>query len=217
MRRAIVILALVWLISLAPADSLNCRLAGTWFFGPGEAVTLDPSQDLAFLGSGRGVYVIDASNPTQPNKLSEAIRPSGFVRGLCYENGHLFVATGEFGVAGAIEIWDVTTPSSPLLVSRFMAPSLAYGVSVLDTFAYVAAYDSGLRILNISDPTNPQEVGAYNTPGLALGVAVSGNFAYVADRDSGLRIVDISDPTDPQEVGFYDTPSRALRVALSGN
>lgn len=55
-------------------DSLNCRLIGNWPFGLCYAVAYDSSRSLAFMESGGGVYVLDVSNPTQPVKLSEAIR-----------------------------------------------------------------------------------------------------------------------------------------------
>ena len=74
------------LVGVVPAqDSLNCREKGSWPFGRSLAVAYDASRNLAFLGSGGGVYVLDVANPAQPFKLSEAIHSRGLVLGLYYQ------------------------------------------------------------------------------------------------------------------------------------
>ena len=84
------------------------------------------------------------------------------------------------------------------LVGSCDTPGSAYGVAVLDTFAYVADWNQGLRIINIEDPQSPYEVGHFDTPNLTEGVAMVDSFAYLADGAvGGLCIVNV---TDPQEV-----------------
>jgi hypothetical protein len=90
-------------------------------------------------------------------------------------------------------------------------------VAVSGSYAYVADWDAGLRVVDVSDLAHPQEEGFYDTPGSAWSVAVSGSYAYVADRGSGLRVVDVSDPANPFEEGFYVTPGEAFGVAVSGS
>ena len=72
--------ALALTLSAAQADSLNCRLAGNWPYGPSYAVAIDSARNLAFCGSGGGVYELDVSNPAQPLEQSEAIRTRGVVQ-----------------------------------------------------------------------------------------------------------------------------------------
>jgi hypothetical protein len=86
---------------------------------------------------------------------------------------------------------------------------------VAGSYAYVADYDEGLRVIDISDPAAPVEIAVVNTPGYVLGVAVAGGYAYVANDEAGLRVIDISSPSAPVEVGFVDTPGRAYGVAVS--
>ncbi|MBC8234652.1 hypothetical protein H8E77_34345, partial [bacterium] len=88
------------------------------------------------------------------------------------------------------------------------------GVYVSRSYAYVADFYSGLRVIDVSTPENPFEVGFYDTPGYAYGVYVSGSYAYVADSYS-LRVIDVSSPENPVEVGFYDTPDSARSVYVS--
>jgi hypothetical protein len=203
----------VLVAAAAAQDSLNCRWVGAWPFGPSHAVALDPARDLAFCGSGGGVYVLDVANPAQPVKVSEAIHTRGFVYGLAYQSNRVYVAACGAG----LEIWDVAIPSSPALLGSLASPDWAQGVAVAGSYAYVADCDFGLRVIDVSDPTSPQESGYYDTPGYARGVAVAGGYVYVADCDSGLRVIDVSDPAHPQERGHCDTPSYAWGVAVAGS
>ncbi|MCK4523383.1 hypothetical protein KAU15_00525, partial [candidate division WOR-3 bacterium] len=62
-------------------------------------------------------------------------------------------------------------------------------VYVIDTLAYVADYDAGLRIINVSDPSNPVEIGFYDTNGVAYKIHINDLFVYVADYFGGLCII----------------------------
>jgi hypothetical protein len=150
-------------------DSLNCRFVGNWPFGPSLAVALDSSRNLAFCGSGGGVYVLDVSDPALPVKRSE-ISTRGAVNGLCYLNNRLYVADGLAG----LRIISVSDPANPVEVGFYDTPGYAYGVAVVGNYAYVADYFAGLRVISVSDPAHPTEVGFYETPGAANGVAVVG-------------------------------------------
>ncbi len=91
----------------------------------------------------------------------------------------------------------------------------AAAVSVQGDYAFVAAFDDGLRVVDVSDPANPKEVGHCDTPGLAWGIFVSGSYAYVADEGS-LCVIDVSDPANPYEAGYYVTPGNPHAVFISG-
>ncbi len=197
-------------------DSLNVRWIGAWSFGPEcYAVTVDEIRNTVFMGAGGGVYVLDASDPpTNLNKLAE-ISTRGIVRSPFYDSGdhRLFVADGQ----GGLEIWDISSISSPQRMSDYFTPGYAEGVYVSGNHAYVAAGDSGLRVIDVTDPTNPHEVGHCGTPYCAHGVHVAGSYAYVADDDGGLRIIDVSDPAHPHEVGHYGTPYWDEDVYVAGS
>ena len=132
------------LVGVTPAqDSLNCREKGSWPFGWSYAVAYDASRNLAFCGSGGGVYVLDVSNPAQPQKLSEAVHTRGVVYGLCYQPNRLYIAAGQAG----LEVWDVTNPESPARLGYYDTPGYALGVAVAGNYAYVADGSSGLRVI----------------------------------------------------------------------
>jgi len=107
--------------SAAQADSLYCRLVGAWPFGPSYAVALDSARNLAFCGSGGGVYVLDVSDSSSPVVLSEAIHTRGVVRDLYYQTNRLYIAAQSAG----LDIWDVSVPASPALLGRLDTPVTA--------------------------------------------------------------------------------------------
>ena len=103
------------------------------------------------------------------------------------------------------------------LVGSCHTPGPAYGVAVQGTYAFVADFDAGLRVISVADPAHPTEVGHVDTPDSAVRVVVSGNYAYVVGVQAGLRVISVADPANPIEVGSYDTPGRALGVAVGGD
>ena len=207
----------LWLIVAAvavgqAADSLNMHIVGKWPFG-GESVAVgDETRQLVFCGSAGGVYVLDASRPDSLKVLSERIQTRGVVRDLFLDVAalRLYVACEE----GGLEIWDVTTPTSPYRLGFLARADHAFAVAVSGNYAFVADRDSGLRVISVADPGNPYQVSRLDTPGDAVDVAVQGQYAYVADSVS-VRVVDISAPASPREVGHCDS-TRARGIVVSG-
>ena len=100
------------------------------------------------------------------------------------------------------------------LVGTYELPAFPVDVAVVDSLAYVAAWDGGLHIVSIADPQSPSEVGLFGGMGTAMGVAVKDSIAYVAAHGAGLFLVSIADPTNPYQVGQHGTSSVSARVAV---
>jgi hypothetical protein len=188
--------------SRAGFDSLSTRFVGNWPFGRYLAVAYDPARNLAYAGSGGGVYILDVSTPSNPVKISEGIHSRGIVRGLFYdaETQRLYLAAEQ----GGLEIWNMVNPSRPRKLGFYYTPGKSFGVYVAGDYAYITDLNVGLRIIDVSHPTEPREIGFCDTPGNAFDVYVVGDSAYIADGSEGLRVIDVSDPTHPYEVGSCD-------------
>ncbi len=119
--------------------------------------------------------------------------------------------------------WDTTAgllrlhPFTLTEVGRCDAFSTAHDVAVAGNYAFIADYNSGLKVVDISDPTGPVLAGSYDTAGNPTGIAVSGDYAFITNLSEGLQVFDISDPLNPALAGAYDTPGNPLKVAISGN
>ena len=93
------------------------------------------------------------------------------------------------------------------LVGQCNTPGYAWDVFVSGSYAYVADYYRGLRVIDVSDPQAPYETGASDSALNAVGVMVLDSFAYVASHTRGMRIVDIRDPAQPVIVSTFAVPS----------
>ena len=193
------------------ADSLNCRLVGNWPFGPSSNSACDPARNLVFCGSGGGVYVLDVTNPSSPQVLSEAIHTRGYIRDMWYDNNRLYV------ISGPLDIFDVSNPAAPVRLGGAAVAGPGNGIAVSGNFAYVAGRDSGLRVFDVSNPADPREVSRLYTHGRAWDVWVQSGFAYVANGDSGLATVSIADPANPRETGRCTFGTVAKTLVASGS
>ena len=91
-------------------------------------------------------------------------------------------------------------------VKHLSTPTEACGAFVVNGYAYVADYRTGLLIIDVDPPENASIVSTVLTPAGAWDVFVSGNYAYVADSESGLQIIDIRQPN----------PSIVKSIAITG-
>ena len=81
-------------------------------------------------------------------------------------------------------------------------------------WAYLAAFENGVRILDASDPFYPVEAHVFD-PGNVSDLLVAGHLAYLALGSDGIAIYDLSDPAAPVMVGSLPTTS-ARRLARRG-
>ncbi len=89
------------------------------------------------------------------------------------------------------------------------------GISISGNYAYVAAGDSGLRIVDISDISNMSITGSLDLKS-AESLIVSGDYVYVACRENGIAVVNIIDPVSPFLAGTKPT-GNALDLAVDRN
>jgi hypothetical protein len=80
---------------------------------------------------------------------------------------------------GSLQMYDVSSPISPIRIPSYRTPGGALRVSVKDKLAYVADGREGLQVIDLSDPSTPRIVGAYKTASPARDVAASESLVYV--------------------------------------
>jgi len=138
----------------------------------------------------------------------------GWFRGSNYE---VFVVDtlAYMGDGRYLDILNVKSPESPVLVGRALTLSVVRDLYVSGGYTYIADEKGGLCIMDVSNPASPEVVGYCDTD-RATGVYVVDPLAFVADGDAGLRLIDISNPAYPVEVGHY-TSAPAWDVHISGD
>jgi len=174
----------------------------------------DNKKSLVWLKMAMVLGVLTSLITTTPGQQNENVELIGFAGGVMadvFVKGNIAYCAAGHGLS----IFDVSTPTKPIVLANILLPGQAISVHVSGQYAYVAARWAGLRIIDVSNPTSPKSVGYYDTPGDAVKVYVSGKYAYVADRSAGLRIIDVSNPSSLKEVGYYVT-THAMGIYVAG-
>jgi len=109
-------------------------------------------------------------------------------------------------------IINIKDPSNPAIIGSI--PEGPYGISVKDTFAYLAINYGGLQIWSVANPSSPYLIDTVYYP-RGYDIVINGSFAYFGGLD--FRVLNISDPIRPVEVGRYTTPYRVKRIFYSNN
>lgn len=82
---------------------------------------------------------------------------------------------------GALQIYDVSDPAAPALVTTFPTPGDAQRAELRGALAYVADGPAGLSVVDLSAPAAPTVVGGYSTRRSARDVAVGDAAVLVLD------------------------------------
>ena len=104
----------------------------------------------------------------------------------------------------SIDIYDVSTPSSPSLIGNIDLDDDCSDLVVHSDYLYVGNWSEGLGIYDISDPSNLVKINNVNTQANVQGVSLDDNYAYIADGLGGVLLYDISDPVNPVKSGFVN-------------
>jgi hypothetical protein len=180
---------------------------------------IDVSDGRAYVADAyRGVHIYDVTDPYAPIPLGQVtwlppdtVQHNSFVTtSLSARENYLYVGvTEDVGFQG-IQVYDVSDPVSPLLVSECPIPGACWYMERKDDFLYAAEYGTGLYILDASDPIQISTVGRYQEAGglSYQGISLSGNLAclpvalsYYPFFQAKVVLLDITDPTNPMKVG----------------
>ncbi|MEO0115944.1 MAG: hypothetical protein ABIK97_00200 [candidate division WOR-3 bacterium] len=192
-------------------ESLNVRLKAIWPY-----VTLYPDifslakvESLMIIGLSGGFWILDISNPSQPQKISEKIH-WGKLYDMEVRENFLYTADREKG----FRIFDISCLPDIREVAR-IDDRAYWRILLKDTFALLTQMISTVRpgwydtieIFNISNPRNPRRVGKIGLgPGNGIyNFWVKGNWVYLAcPSRGGLKVFDISNPENPIFLGGWE-------------
>ncbi|MCP4712457.1 MAG: hypothetical protein GY869_27860, partial [Planctomycetes bacterium] len=127
-----------------------------------------------------------------------------------------YVANGS-----ALDIVDISDPSSPDRIGRFVAPGMVFDVVAVGELAclvYMQTYEfGGLFVLDVSNPAEPIQIGQMDLSGYSINsIWIEGNLAYVL-TGAELRIVDISEHSTPTLLSALELEGGAFRIAVQGD
>lgn len=139
------------------------------------------------------------------------------------------------GVQGSgLEILDVSRPSSPKLLGRFVPPlppsmsagpedrerDTPLGVAVSGKTAYLANGRSGVFVVDVANPAEPRLKGHFWDAETGRMVAsrmfIEGTTLYLCDRDNGIYVLDISGDGIPRKKALFHT-SHPMGLCVDGD
>ena len=159
------------------------------------------SGNYAYTSNGKGVGIVDISDPMNPWQVDIYAIDNGTYR-ITARDSYVLCTTFDNGLA----VLDVSNPTSPVLFSQLLKDGLT-GIALGTQYAYCISQDDGLLIIDYTTPGVPEIVGSLNLPKVT-DIAACGDLAFVGgatpEHDWGLMIVDVSSPTNPELIGFLE-------------
>jgi choice-of-anchor B domain-containing protein len=147
-----------------------------------------------------------------------------------FSNREILVGSNE----DTVTVWDVTTKSSPTMLSRKGYTGRGYTHQgwftedhrffLLDDETDETQFGGNTRtyVWNMADLTNPVLIGTFTGPTTASdhNQYVKGNFVYQANYRAGLRIVDLTNvatPASMSEAAFFDVDPTSNAAGFAGS
>ncbi len=152
-----------------------------------------------------GLQVVDITDLQAPKRVAGVT--DGFAAGIDIQGQFAYVAEEFRG----LEIFDISQPARPVLISRMDPGGRSTGVRVITETAYLTTADQGLFAIDVSDPAQPVVVGRSSDSADFGEIDVTGNHAFLASFLRGTRILDISDRARPR---LANTMTNGLPISL---
>ena len=174
----------------------------------GKANCVEAIDNYAYFTSRNGLYVVDISDPSDPQSLGRVDGTNGFIlENLDADNNMLAVAAHADGVL----MYDISNPNN-LQLSATISADNAWCVRLKDGYAYIAD-EQAISIYDISISTSPNIIYEIETSNAVKDIALDQSFMYVAIGSDGVDIYDISDPANPIFLDNYNTNTLAHRIS----
>lgn len=181
----------------------------------------------AYLSGVKVVDINDSSSNSDYNTtlatyaFTDYINASGAQLKLTSDDQTLFAAARK----GGFDIIDVSTPSSPALISNYStdyngSAKIAYGITLSshEKIAYVTG-NFGIDVFDVNDTSSISRLDEHNISGgtgYDFVVNNSNTYGYLAFGAGGVKMIDLSDQTAITTAASYSGCTDARSVVLAG-
>ena len=196
------------------------REIGNWSHGQPYAVV--SKNEIAYLGEGSYLQLINISNAMNPFLISE-LYLARKVRCIFVEGNYAYVGVGfdyDIGYVpdGGLWVVDISDPLSPQSIYFYHTATPVSAVLINGTSLFLA--ERGIfHVLNVANRTNPEHVATFSlgsSTSLPLQIAIQNELIAVAHGYGGLKFYDGTNLTNIQFVTNYSSDF-AGGIALRGN
>jgi len=198
------------------------EFVGIWPYGRCEASAIDTARNIALIGNGETLQVLDISKPSSLSKIGQ-VRLKGSAQDIVLSGNYTYLVTLSYLI-----IVDISDRKNPIVVaSLYFEGSRLQSIALSSDHVYLAA-DNGLFIYDVSNPHHPVYQAKY--PCELTDVAIWGNYAICVcaywkfpehlEKSYGVEVIDISFPTSPKLIGTFklgkDYVPREIDVSADG-
>lgn len=132
---------------------------------------------------------------------------------LAVQNGIAYLR--EFS---SLRTFDVNQPDSAFALGQIDFDGHdGMDLEVADSVAYIAQYDSGLRLINVADPAHPTELALFNRKLSFNSVVFKDNLAFAGFADGGLWVLDFWAAEGPELLSSYSGIEQESDMLQQGN
>ncbi len=175
------------------------------------AYGFDIKNNHVFLGTNRGLLILDISNREDPVRVTEL--ELGFIIGVTVIDGIAYLCGGGNGFI----IVDVSDVSTPKVLGTYRDQGEVYGFTRSDSYAYLCDRLEGLKVIDVQDPCHPGKISQWSNGGQYWDIQIKDHIAYVADVIDGLELIDISNPAAPRLMTTVPNTKGAVSIQLDGD
>ncbi|MCK5352472.1 hypothetical protein KAJ77_07825, partial [bacterium] len=224
------------------SDPASPHLMGYWMFEGGCTGPIAHTEKLVLVGNvGGGYFVIDASDPSHPNRLARMTNQD--LRIGEYDWMVTLAACGTKAIVAyertGAEVVDLKDPADPIVLARFNPSGLVLAAVMTPTHAYLGSrnaavgrtpifYDESsitnggsVEVVDLQDPLRPRSLVTVDLAGPVTDLVFLDSLLIVVQADGSLSVLDVTDPESPQVVGEWEGegvvdayPTRTGRIAL---
>lgn len=169
-----------------------------------EIETIFPFKDKLFLGSTSVVYIFSLDDPSNPQKLSEAISPNVMRRcdPVVAKDNVAYATLRSNGPCGGttsiLAVYDITDVTKPVQKASIQIGE-PYGLGYSGNTLYVCDRFYGFSIFDISNPYQPSLLRSVKISYEEVNFidVIPYNNILVCWTSKGMTLYDISDPQNP--------------------
>jgi len=189
----------------------NFNLGGGGWGGGIKANCVKALGSFAYFTTynGDGLYVVNISNPSNPQNLGTITGSSGMnLENLDVKDNLLAVAAHEDGVL----LYNVSNPQNSTYFYTINC-SNAWGVRIHNNYVYIAD-EQTIKIYDVSSELTPIFKNEIEIANAVKDIAIDETLMYVAIGSNGVDVYDISNMEDPQLLDNFNTNTMANRIAV---
>ena len=186
--------------------------SGGGWGGGSKANCVRAIGNIAYFTSNNGLYIVDISNPSNPESLGSVSGTNNYnLENLDIYGNVLAVCAHNDGVL----LYDISNPINPIYSSTINANN-AWANVINKDIIYIGD-EQNILIYDISDIEAPNIVGSITETNAIKDVIIDNNNLYVAIGSDGVSVYDLSSINGPQLLDNFNTGTMANRLSIFDN